>query len=365
MREAAWKAYRNAPVHQASRQDYQAHLVRSGKDVSPYTVKTVGTRPRNGWAMFIAMHGGGGVPKEINDRQWEVMQSYYRDHPEAGGYLYVALRAPNDVWNGFYDSYVYPLVANLVRQHLLFGEVDANKVFIMGYSHGGYGAFAIGPKMPDRFAAIHASAAAPTDGDASGKNLRNTIFTYMIGEHDTDHGRIERCRKFNDSIKNFRGDHPSAYPVVMQLIEGNGHRGLPDRDKIKEMYPAVRNPVPGELTWLTTDPIIHDFFWLHASAPASGQEIGAVCRENRVSLTANPRATKVTVLLDSRLVDFKKPVLVTLNGTTTKHQLHPELRTLCETLLRRGDPELAFTASIDVAPGVADKPAGSARLSSR
>jgi len=33
-------------------------------------------------------------------------------------------------------------------------ETDPNKVFIMGYSHGGYGAYAIGPKMPDRFAAI-------------------------------------------------------------------------------------------------------------------------------------------------------------------------------------------------------------------
>ena len=78
------------------------------------------------------------------------------------GYLYVALRAPNDTWNGFYDDYVYPLVVNLINQMLLYAEADPDKIFIMGYSHGGYGAFAIGPKMPDRFAAIHASAAAPT-----------------------------------------------------------------------------------------------------------------------------------------------------------------------------------------------------------
>ena len=36
-------------------------------------------------------------------------------------------------------------------------DIDPDKVFIMGYSHGGYGAYAIGPKMPDHFAAIHAS----------------------------------------------------------------------------------------------------------------------------------------------------------------------------------------------------------------
>lgn len=60
-----------------------------------------------------------------------------------------------------------------------------NKVFIMGYSHGGYGAFAIGPKIPYRFAAIHASAAAPTDGETTAKTLRNTRFSFMIGGKDT------------------------------------------------------------------------------------------------------------------------------------------------------------------------------------
>ena len=92
------------------------------------------------------MHGGGGAPKQVNDSQWRQMQKYYRDHPEAGGYLYLALRAPNDEWNGFYADYVYPLIDELIRQFRLFGDIDPNKVFIMGYSHGGYGAYAIGPE---------------------------------------------------------------------------------------------------------------------------------------------------------------------------------------------------------------------------
>jgi hypothetical protein len=160
VRQAAWNAYRRAPIHDSAQQDFATNQVRFENHLSPYTVKQVGARPANGWALFIAMHGGGGVRKEVNDRQWNQMQIYYRDHPEAGGYIYLALRAPNDTWNGFYDVYVYPLVANLVRQFLLFGDVDPNKVFIMGYSHGGYGAYAIGPKMPDRFAAIAAGMAA-------------------------------------------------------------------------------------------------------------------------------------------------------------------------------------------------------------
>ncbi len=347
-RHAAWESFRAAPIHSALRRDFDAHQVQFEKHLSPYTVRTVGTRPTNGWALFIALHGGGNAPKQVNDSQWRVMQRYYRDHPEAGGYLYVALRAPNDTWNGFYDNYVYPLVANVIRQFMLFEDLDPNKVFIMGYSHGGYGAFAIGPKMPDRFAAIQASAGAPTDGETTAKTLRNTVFTCMVGEKDTMYGRYDRDKKFDATIKELRGDRTDIYPVTVQFIAGNGHTGLPDRDKIAEMYPAVRNPVPRELTWLMTDGVIRDFFWLSVPAPGKGGEIDATCRDNRLTVTTTTNVAAASVLLDSRLVDFKRPLKLELNGKTSTHKLQPSLRTLCETLQRRGDPDLAFTAQLDL-----------------
>ena len=348
VRRAAWETFRVAPNHKALKEDFDARQVRFEKHLSPYTVKAVGTQPTNGWVLFIAMHGGGGAPKEVNDSQWKQMQIYYKDHPEAGGYLYVALRAPNDTWNGFYDVYVYPLIANLIEQFTLFGDVDVNKVFIMGYSHGGYGAYAIGPKMPDRFAAIHASAAAATDGETTAKTLRNTIFTVMVGEKDTMYGRYDRNKKFATEIEQLRGDRGDIYPVRVDIKDGFGHGGLPDRDKIKEMYPAVRNPVPRELSWLMTDKVITDFFWLRVEKPTKKQDILASCRDNRFVFTANSNVVAATVLFDSRLVDFSKPVQVELNGATTSHTFTPSLKTLAEALMRRGDPELAFTASFSV-----------------
>ena len=342
VRRVAWEAFRAAPIHDALKQDFDAHQVRSEKNRSPYTVKTVGTRPTNGWALFIAMHGGGGAPQELNDSQWRQMQNYYRDHPEAGGYLYVALRAPNNEWNGFYAGYVYPLIQNLLCQFLLFGDVDPNKEFIMGYSHGGYGAFAIGPKMPDHFAAVHASGGALADG-AGPITLRNTFFTTMVGEKDTAYGRYDRIREFDRDIKKLRGDRTDIYPVTVSIIAGHPHSGLPDRDKIAEMYAAVRNPVPRELTWRLSDGVIHDFFWLHVPAPGGGMELDVTCRDNRLTATATTNITAASVLLDSRLVDCKKAVVLELNGKTVKRKLQPSLRTLCETLQRRRDPELAFT----------------------
>lgn len=353
VRQVAWEAYRAAPVHGAMRAGFDKNQVQFEKNLSPYTIKTVGTRPANGWPLFIAMHGGGSGPKELNDSQWRGMQVYYKDHPEVGGYQYLALRAPNDTWNGFYDDYVYPLVANLIRQFTLFGDVDPNKVFLMGYSHGGYGAFAIGPKEPDLFAAIHGSAAAPTDGETAGRTLRSTIFTGMVGGEDTMYGRLDRDRKFDAEIRALRGDRNDIYPVTIEVKEGVQHSYLQDRDKIPDMYPAVRNPVPREVSWLMTDAVIKDFFWLRTDAPGKTQEIDATCRNNHVVVTTTPSVTSATVLLDSRLMDFTKPLTLEVNGIKSERRLVPSLRTLCETLGRRGDPDLAFTAQVALAlPGV-------------
>jgi transglutaminase-like putative cysteine protease len=344
VRQAVWEAYVAAPIHGELRRDFDESRVRFEEHVSPYTVKTVGVRPPNGWALFIAMHGGGGAPQELNDSQWMKMQRYYRDHPEAGGYRYLALRAPNNDWNGFYTSYVYPLMANLTRQFLLFGDVDPNKVFLMGYSHGGYGAFAIGPKMADRFAAIHSSAAALADG-AKPQTLRNTPFTCMVGEKDTAYGRIHHAREFDQVIRELRGDRTDIYPVTVSIIADHPHSGLPDREKIAEMYPAVRNPVPRELTWPLTDRVNQDFFWLHVAEPDRGPELDATCRDNHITMQTTTNLTG-SILLDGRLVDFRKPIWLEANGQTNRVSLKPELRILCETMQRRGDPDLAFTTQI-------------------
>lgn len=343
VRKIAWDAYMKAPIHDSMKVNFVANKVRFEKHVSPYTVKTVGTRPANGWPLFIAMHGGGGAPQEVNDGQWRHMKIYYRDHPELGGYIYVALRAPDNSWNGFYTGYAYPLMQNLLRQFMLFGDVDPNKKFIMGYSHGGYGAYAMGPKMPDYFAGIQASAAALADG-ASPITLKNTAFSTMVGGKDTMYGRSKHIVDFEKKIQELRGNRTDIYPVTVQIITDHPHSGLPDRDKIADLYPNVRNPVPLELSWRLTDKVIRDFFWLNVPSPESGKDFNVTCKNNCLTVTTD--LTAGSILLDSRLIDFTRPVTLELNGKTSKHKLKPNLHTLCETLQRRGDPELAFTAEL-------------------
>jgi pimeloyl-ACP methyl ester carboxylesterase len=350
VRLIVWKVFQAAPIHAGIKKDFDANQVRFKDHLSTYTVREVGKRPEKGWPLFIALHGGGNVPTRINDEQWKKMQSYYRDQPSVGGYKYLALRAPNDTWNGFYDEYVPPLVMNLIRQFLLFGNVDPDKVFLMGYSHGGYGAFYIGPKIPDRFAAIHASAAAPTDGTISPWSLRNTRFTFMVGEKDTAYGRRERCEKFSQEIRKLKEEEGGGYPVDFELKQGFGHVGLPDRDKIKEMYGFTRNVIPRHVTWELTDNVLTNHFWLAVARPERGQRLDAALQGDELIITTR-NIKEFDLALDGRMIALDKMLQIKLDGITQVVAVRPKLLTLCQSMLRRGDPQLAWTCEIHLGAG--------------
>ena len=217
----------------------------------------------------------------------------------------------------------------------------------MGYSHGGYGAFFIGPKIPDRFAAVHASAAAPTDGTISAKILRNTRFTFMIGENDTAYGRRERCEKFAAEIEKLRKENPGDYPVAMEFKKGFGHGGLPDRDKIAAYVRLQRNPMPKHLTWEPTDEFLKDFFWVSIAKPGRGQSIRVDAVDNKF-LVRTEKVGSFTLWIDGRLANLDAPVEIAVNGKTTRQNLRPTVAALCESLLRRGDPSLAASVRVDL-----------------
>lgn len=347
VRQCAWDAYLQSPSALARREDYLANRVTYQEHTSPYAVREVGTRGPHGWPLVIAMHGGGNAPQELNDSQWKVMQTYYHDHPEHGGYKYLALRAPNNTWNGFYDNYVYPLIENLIAQQVALGDVDPNRVFLIGYSHGGYGAFSIGPKLPFRFAAIHASAAAPTDGETAAANLFASRFTFMVGEHDEAYGRRERCLAFAEKLRTLRGDRIDTYPCELFDQKGYHHSGLPDRDWLANMTPLTRNPLPREVTWELTDPTVDDFYWLSVDHPDKGQWVKARLEPKSIHLSSSG-VRGLTVWLDERLGLADGPVTVEHNGQSREISAVPSLVNLADSLLRREDIDLACFRRLDL-----------------
>jgi predicted esterase len=348
LRTLLWETLKESGRLDGLRDDLAVNRIASGEHVSPFTIKDVGERPPSGWPLVIAMHGGGNAPQELNDSQWEHMQIYYKDHPEFSGYRYLALRAPNNSWNGFYDNYVYPLIMDLIAQQVAWNDVDPNRIYLIGYSHGGYGAFAIGPKLPDLFAAIHASASAGTDGESVATGLHTTRFTWMVGGRDTAFGRRERCESFARTMRELRGPRLDRYPAEFFLKEGNGHGGLPDRDWLVEMLPFERENSPLEVDWELTDPVVRDHYWLHVDDPGKGQKVSArILGDNRIEVTTTGR-DRVELWLDDRLIDTSRPVQIMFNGQPLEITPQPGITTLCTTLLARRDIHRAATVRVEL-----------------
>jgi hypothetical protein len=167
----------------------------------------------------------------------------------------------------------------------------------------------------------------------------------MIGEKDTAYGRMDRCKAYDEKLKALKGDRADIFPYEMEFIPNHGHGGLPDRDKIKSMYANVRNVTPRELTWEMTDSVVHDFFWLRCQESAKQKSIDATLKENRLEVTLT-NVDQAQALVDSRLVDFDKPLQLVVNGQASEAPIQPSLNTLCKTLSVRGDIDLAFTCEV-------------------
>lgn len=344
-REIAWRAYRESDIHSDIRAEFKANNIRTDDRVSPFKYRIVGTpKPGQPMPMVIALHGGGGAPKAVNDQQWEGMfTSYYKDAPESAPYIYCALRAPNDEWNGFYDDSIAQVIERLILAFAIEGLVDPNRVVTTGASHGGYGNFVIATKIPHRFSAANASASAPTDGETQGENLRNLYFTWVIGSEDKAYGRPERCQAFAKSWEEWRGEH-GGFRGGMNWLEGVGH-SVPDRDKPAELLREKRNLAPEKLIWNQTDERVKTHYFVQDPAPKSGRRI-TLQIEGKSLIIVNRDAENL-ILFPPVSVVVKEMIVIWGRASTT---LHPEPNTenYAESLLLYGDPKLASPYKIEV-----------------
>lgn len=350
-RAAAIQAWRNSPRHAELKQEYDAKVVKTKDRTSPYLFREVGEKPKNGWGLVIAMHGGGGAPKAVNDSQWQGMfEKYYKDHPEVGGYVYLALRAPNDEWDGFYDDAICPLVQRLIEQFVLFHDVDPNRVVTLGASHGGYGAFVIGPKIPDRFMAVHASASAPTPGRTRGENLRNTHFTFMVGEKDTAYGRADRCQEFAKLFDELRQQY-GGFAGGFEWKPGVGHF-VPDRDHLaKLLVLPPRDAWPKRLIWTLSDSMLKDFYYVENAHPRAEERVDVTVKDNTILVDSNAEGP-LALRLDEKLVDLTKPVTIErVGGATVSVTPTPNVEAYCRSLETLADPDLAAPCRVEVPAG--------------
>ena len=180
VRQAAWDVFKNAPVHSDSEPDYAAKKVQFEDYTSPYTVKYVGTRRE--WLGLVYRDARRRWRSRRGQRQpVKIMQSHYKEHPEAGGYIYLALRAPNDTGTVF-TMFTFIRSSPISSINLSFSATWIPTRFSSWAIRTAVtGRLRSGPKNRIFLRRFMPVPVGRTDGETTPVTLRNTIFTCMVG----------------------------------------------------------------------------------------------------------------------------------------------------------------------------------------
>lgn len=315
----------------------------------PFKYKVFGTQPARGRALFISMHGGGSTTPDVNDEQWSNQQLLYR--PSEG--VYLCPRAPTDTWNMWHQSHIDTLFERLIQAAVMFRAVDPNRVYVMGYSAGGDGAYQLAPRMADRWAAAAMMAGHPND--ASPLSLRNIGMTLHVGALDAAYDRNLLVPQWGRTLDSFRRLDPGGYQNFAQVHAGKPHwMDQEDTVAVPWMMKFTRTPRPPRVVWKQDDVMHSRFYWLGA-APSQVRKGSLVVgsREGQSFRIEKSDLDTVMLFLDDSLADLDRPIEIQwASGPKIAVQPVRTIQDLWESLLSKTDKNYMFSASIKVHPGM-------------
>jgi poly(3-hydroxybutyrate) depolymerase len=347
-RRILWQAH-VALIKKERAEEVKNLLLKDDKLEMPFFYKTFGKKPKDGWSLFISLHGGGGAPKKVNDSQWENQKTLYK--PEEG--IYLAPRAPTDTWNMWHQGHIDRLFARLIEDLIVLEDVNPNRVYVLGYSAGGDGVYKIAPRMADHWAAAAMMAGHPNG--VSMLALRNVPFALQVGASDSAYDRNKVAREYGAVLTQLRQEDPKGYEHFVKIHEGKGHwMNLEDRVAVPWMAKFTRNPVPEKVVWKQTDVAHERSYWL-AVPPTDARNdslVVATRSGQTIDITTAEKVDKLLIRLDDRTADLDKPIEVRRGDKVLYTGTAPRtVAVLVKTLAGRGDPGLVFDAEVTVTVG--------------
>lgn len=321
-------------------------VLKEDKLEMPFSFKTFGKKPKGGWSLWISLHGGGGAPKEVNDKQWENQKGLYQ--PEEG--IYLAPRAPTNTWNLWHEGHIDRLFARLIEDLIVFEEVNPNRVYVMGYSAGGDGVYQIAPRMADHWAAAAMMAGHPNG--VSLLSLRNVPFALQVGGNDAAYSRNAVGKEYGRTLDKLRADDPDGYEHLVRIHPGKGHwMNLEDKLALPWMATFTRDPLPAKVVWQQTGAVHERSYWLAVPPKdAKGDALVVAKRDKQaVEVEKAEKVERLIVRFDDRAADLDKPVKVVHDKKELfAGEVSRTIGVLAKTLAGRGDPGLVFDAEVEV-----------------
>lgn len=338
-----WEQVKNN--ERADRQkEIEAKTVTAKGVTMRYETRVFGNKPKKGRSLYISLHGGGSVATEENDQQWRNQIDLYK--PEEG--LYLAPRSPSDTWDMWHKEPIDALIERLITNYVVTGEVNPDRVFLMGYSAGGDGVYQLAPRLADHFAGAYMGAGHP--GNASPLNLRNIGFAAFVGEHDTAYDRAKIVAEWGSKLDELQAADKDGYKHVVRRPEGKGHwMELADAPVVMPFLKGfTRSSTPKTVVWRQNDKTKNRFYWLTSATPANNEEIKATIRGQKIELQGNVKGG-LTVRLADGMVNYGKDVELYYNGKKilSKKPVRT-LKTIYKTMMERLDPNAVYTAEFVV-----------------
>ncbi|MGD7653198.1 MAG: transglutaminase domain-containing protein [Verrucomicrobiales bacterium] len=327
----------------ARSKELEEKSITHGEHTLRWLEKTFGDAPADGRSLWISMHGGGGAPKQLNDRQWKNQIGLYQ--PKEG--IYVAPRAPTNSWNLWSQPHIDALFSRLIEDMVALRGVNPDKVYLMGYSAGGDGVWQLGPRMADRFAAASMMAGHPNGVKLD--SLRNLPFGIFMGAEDSAYNRNKIAARKTLEIEKLHEADPAGYPHMSRIYKGLPHwMNRKDAEAVPWMAGFTRRTWPDKIVWLQGSVTHNRFYWLEMpeGGTQNGRLITATAKNNEIHIDGEiPPGTRL--LLNDALVDLDRDIRVTVNGAeAVTYRPARSAAAIRDSLRKRLDPQAAATAVV-------------------
>ena len=343
--ELLWKDHA-AMIRETRSKEMKAKSITLNGKTMKFDFIVFGEKPKDGRSLFISMHGGGGAPPKVNEGQWRNQMRLYK--PEEG--IYLCPRAPTDTWTLWHQSHIDPLFDRLIENLIVFEGVNAERVYLMGYSAGGDGVYQLAPRMCDRFAAAAMMAGHPNESTPLG--LRNLPFALQVGANDGSYGRNKVAAAWGKKLAELRTNDPKGYDHFVKIHEGKGHwMNLEDSVAVPWMAKRTRDRLPQKIVWKQDD-VTHDrSYWiaLPAEEIKARQLIGVSRDGQQFNVHDAEGIGTLRILLNDQMIDFAQPVTVNF-GENKVHEgkVIRTISAIAKTMAERGDPGMVFNSILDV-----------------
>jgi dienelactone hydrolase len=332
-----------AEIKETRQKEWDDKVITIGDKKMKLLEKHFGEKPKDGWNLFISLHGGGNDPGgQVNESQWHNQIKLYQ--PENS--LYVCPRAPTNTWDLWHQSHIDGLFDRLIQDAIVLGDVDPNHVYVMGYSAGGDGVYRLAPRMADRWAAASMMAGHP--GDVSPLSLRNIGFALHVGGDDAAYDRNKIGAQWEIKLDDLQKADPQGYQHQVEVHPGKPHwMDLEDAVAVPWMEKFTRNPIPDKVVWMQGDKTHDRSYWLATPAAQAkkGQLIVASRKDQTIDIEKTTGVKTVTILLNDKMLDLDQPVTIKSGDKELFKGIIPRsINELHTTLDERGDPDLVFSA---------------------